>query len=220
MEPPEASARGPRITRRRFLVGAGGLVAAGSAGAYLARSRVRNRVRSVYEDLRPAYDRTAPPGILTGARFATILALSEVLVPPRYHPGPGRVRSIVDDATTTVPGLLREYEDAARYLDELGERHRSAPSFAELPGSERNALLARSLWEYSAGPPGDRRNWVLMRLEPLLVGRSAGRLRALVARDLIARLYIEAQPLLVGYSNVPGVPGDPRAYVTPPNADP
>jgi hypothetical protein len=37
-----------------------------------------------------------------------------------------------------------------------------------------------------------------------------------VVRDLLVRLYAAAVPALVGYSNLPGVPGDPRAYASPP----
>lgn len=208
-----------RISRRTFSIVTAGAAAAAMVAAYLGRPWIRERVRPLYDGRRPAYDATAPTGSLAEAELSAILALVEVLVPARYHPGPARARSIVQAATSTEPGLLMEYSAAASFLDRLATK-RSARPFADLTSSERDALLARVLWEYPAGPRGNRRNYFLARTEPLLIGSAASRLRSLVVRDLLRRFFVEAQPLLIGYSNVRGVPGDPRAYVTPPASSP
>jgi hypothetical protein len=187
--------------------------------AYLGRPWIRERIRPLYDGIRPAYDRTAATGPMAEAELSAILALVEVLVPARYHPGPARARSIVQAATSTEPGLLMEYSAAAGYLDGLATRRFTSP-FADLTSPQRDVLLARVLREYPAGPRGNRRNYFLARTEPLLIGSAASRLRALVVRDLLRRFFMEAQPLLIGYANVRGVPGDPRAYVTPPASPP
>jgi hypothetical protein len=151
-----------------------------------------------------------------------VLALVETLVPDRYRLPPSRVRHLVDRATGEEPGVLREYQDGVRLLDERARR-RGAPAFAALLPDQRDALLDDLLWRYGAEDHGmdrmDRYSVLLARrLERVRHSGPVRRFRQLVVRDLLRRMYEAAVPLVIGYANLPGVAGNARDYVTPPDA--
>ncbi len=209
-EPPSRS-----ISRRTFVVGtaagAVGVVGLGYSGLAVAR-----------DDLRPDLDPSAPTGRLGDRQMATILALSEALVPDRFRIESGRVRQVVEQATDREPGLLQEYERGAVFLDGLSNQA-FGTDFHELSAERREGLLDQLLWRYPAERGeglDDLIPKVKRRLERIWHREDGRRFRQLVVRDLLRRVYLAGVPLLIGYSNLPGVPGDPREYVRPPQGRP
>lgn len=200
------------ISRRAFVAGS---VAAGAGAAALGYSGLV----IARDDLRPEWDRSSPTGELEPREMATILALAEVLVPDRLRSRPARVRQIVNEATRTQPGVLQEYRGGAMLMEELA--HSAAGSaFPDLSVADREGLLAGILWRYPADTGDSLDDLVTKakrRLERAWHDGERRRFRQLVVRDLLARLYEDAVPALIGYSNLPGVPGDPRAYAGPPS---
>ena len=203
------------ISRRAFVAGtaAGAVGVAGLAYSGLAVAR---------DDLRPHLDSSAPTGRLGERRMATILALSEALVPDRFRIESPRVRQVVNQATDREPGLLEEYERGAGFLDDLSSQSFGA-DFHELSAERREALLDELLWRYPA-ERGEGLDDLIpkakRRLERVWHREDGRRFRQLVVRDLLRRMYLAGMPLLIGYSNLPGVPGDPREYVRPPEGRP
>lgn len=199
------------ISRRAFIAGS---VAAGAGAAALGYSGLV----IARDDLRPEWDRSSPTGELEPREMATILALAEVLVPDRLRSRPARVRQIVNEATRTQPGVLQEYRGGAMLMEELAHSAAGSP-FPDLSVADREGLLAGILWRYPADT-GDSLDDLVARakrrLERAWHDGERRRFRQLVVRDLLARLYEAAVPTLIGYSNLPGVPGDPRAYAGPP----
>ena len=214
--PPPAQDEGARgISRRRFLlgsaVGMAGLGVVGYSGLTVAR-----------DDLRPHLDPATGTGSLAASERETLVALSHVLVPSAYRVNDDRIRAVVDEATNEVPGLLDEYRRGARVLDDLADRRFAAP-FAALSIGARDQVLDSVFWRYPAeyrGGMEDLRPKVLRRIERIRNGSEIRRLRQLVMRDLLRRIYSAGVPLVIGYSNLPGVPGNPRDYVIPPEGRP
>ena len=209
MSDPTPPRRG--ISRRAFVaataVGGAGLAVAGYSGVALAR-----------DDLQPELDTSAPTGSLDPSRMDTLLALGEILVPDRFRVAPTRMRQLINEATQQEPGVLKAYREGAGLLDRLSQT-RSGAAFRELPAEARDRILSGALWRYPAETGDafdDTVTKVKRRLERAWHDGAHRRLRELVVRDLLRRMYEAAVPSLIGYSNLPGVPGDPRAYVDRP----
>ena len=203
------------ISRRAFVAGT-------AAGAVGVAGLGYSGLVVVRDDLRPHLDPSAPTGRLDDRRMATILALSEVLVPDRFRVGSTRVRQVVDQGTEREPGLLGEYERGAVFLDGLSSQA-FGDDFHELSAERREALLDELLWRYPAERGeglDDLIPKVKRRIERVWHREDGRRFRQLVVRDLLRRVYLAGVPLLIGYSNLPGVPGDPREYVGPPEGRP
>lgn len=203
------------ISRRAFLlgsaVGVAGLGVVGYSGVTVAR-----------DDLRPHLDPTTGTGSLAASEPETLVALSHVLVIPDYRVNDDRIRAVVDEATNEVPGLLHEYRRGARVLDDLADRRFFAP-FAAISIEARDQVLDSVFWRYPAeyrGGMEDLRPKVLRRIERIRNGAELRRVRQLVMRDLLRRIYRAGIALVIGYSNLPGVPGNPRDYVTAPEGRP
>lgn len=197
------------ISRRGLLaLTAGGAVTLGgvAAGGLMGYSALRERFR-------PWYDRASGTGTLKSRDAEIILALVEVLVPARYRRSGARTRELVDTATEQTPGVFKEYTAAAEFLQRLS-LETAGMGFAQLPPETRDHLLRQLLWRYPADP--GTRNHLTTRLEFVLRGEDAGRLRQLVIRDILTRFYVDVQERVLGYHNLPGVPGDPRSYVSAP----
>lgn len=206
-----ATGRRSRISRRAFVAGSAvagtGAAALGYAGLMIVR-----------DNPRPEFDRSSPTGVLAPREMATVLGLSEVLVPDRIRVPPARIRRLVDAATQVQAGALKEYRSGAALLETMAARvHGTA--FADLAVGRREGIIDRLLWRYPAGDDDALDDLVARakrRLEGAWQDDERRRFRHLVVRDLLVRLYAAAVPALVGYSNLPGVPGDPRAYASPP----
>lgn len=204
-----------RLSRRRFLVSAGAGTALAGASGYALYALLRGRGFR-----RPRLDPGTGTGRLAEEDMLVMLALCEVLVPDRYRPDSSGTRRLLDEATTDTPGLLSAYRGAVDLLRSEAEEGEGA-AFESLAPERRDALLGGLLWRvpsHLGEEMGRARSRLLLRLERLWHEEARRRLRELVVRDLLMRLYLHAQPRLIGYANVPGVPGDPRAYVTPPAA--
>ncbi len=213
--PPTAERPTRQISRRGFIVGSAAGVAgiglAGYSGLAIAR-----------DDLRPGLDPSTGTGRLSEGERTTLHALAQVLVPDEVRVERFRILALLDRATETEPGLLAEYRSGADTLDVLAAA-RGLGAFAQLDLADRDRVLDAVFWRYPAdyqGGRGDIRSKVLRRLERVRNSTEVRRLRQLVVRDLLRRMYVEGIPLLIGYSNLPGVPGDPREYTGPPAGHP
>lgn len=200
------------ISRRGLLIGVGlagvGIGAAGfGAGPFLR------------DDWAPELDESAPTGILGEEEMATLLALVEVLIPPRHRAEPADSRIVIDAATSSVAGVLDEYRRGARLLQEASQSSYGT-RFESLPLGRRERVVDGMLWRYAAeSPSGDLADQLIKvqrRLERLRYDEPSRRFRQLVVRDLLHRFYLDRAVALIGYSNIPGVAGDPRAYVNAP----
>ena len=203
------------ISRRAFLLGSAagvaGLGVVGYSGVAVAR-----------DDMRPQFDPSTGTGSLESSEVDTLVALAHVLVPSIYRVNDGLIRAVIDEATNEVPGLHDAYRRGARVLDDLADR-RFAATFVAISIADRDEILDSVFWRYPAeyrGGMEDLRPKVLRRAERIRNSSELRRLRQLVMRDLLRRLYSAGVPLVIGYSNLPGVPGNPRDYVTPPEGRP
>lgn len=199
------------ITRRAFIAGSAAVVAGtGVLGLHGAERARTSRL--------PRLDTDTGTGTLTELEMLTVLALAEVLVPVRLLPSRSECERLVARAAAREPGILREYRSAAALLDRQASRSGSA-SFAELPLVDRDRILDGMLWRYHITDDSslsDHVARVSRRLERVFQSEEERRLRNLVVPDLLRRLYRAAAPQLIGYGNLPGVPGDPREYTLPP----
>jgi hypothetical protein len=167
--------------------------------------RVLTRLK---ERLQPALDRTAPTGTLTDARHEVIYALLQVLAWDASFPC-ADVRRRVDERTSTVPGLLREYEAAVGLLEAATARRHPGRAFQALSLDERDEVLRSILRRYPSprGQPMVRRRLRLTseNVDALVAGGRARRLRVYVVRDLLAFYYSSAAGwAVVGYQAFPG----------------
>lgn len=193
------------------------MAAALSGGGYSVLAFVR-------DDLRPRFDPAGPTGQLSNVEMGGIQALAEVLIPSRLRVREGRVRREVDAATSQEPGVFTEYRNGLRLLDRYAETRSDRP-FRELAPDAREEVLDDLLWRYDAEDdagldPETLTPLMLRRMERVWHRGAVRRFRQLVIRDLLKRLYQAGVPLLIGYTNLPGVPGDPRDYVNPPRRRP
>ena len=204
------------MLRRRFV-----LTAALGAGAVsllswaTARSNAGRRV--LQRDLHLQLNRRAATGRLTSDEMSGITALAETLIPEDSTPGagPAWVREFVDGRTDRVPGWLPAYREAAALLDRYAREFRpGVGGFAALTTGEREAVVQQHF--DTEGLP-DR---VWFRLGTASDdGVPKDRCRHLVMKDLLVGFYRSAAGwAVVGYTNYPGVPGDPREYTTPPRS--
>jgi len=206
-----------RMTRRRFLK----FLLAGAFLALPVLGALRLWLGSPFRFLRRALavelDRSAPVGLLEADEMATITRLAEVLVPPDTTPGAsaGWVREHVDQTTGSRPGYLREYRAAAGLLDEAAAALQPSVTHFHL-------LAVAAADQVLRGMFGRRRNaspW-RSRMERLTAsGRRRERCWNFVIHDLLQGFYRTSSGwAVVGYDSYPGVPGDPRAYTSPPAA--
>ncbi len=199
------------VSRRVVLKGlaGGGAILAGSLWA--ARSpRVRGFVRG---DSPEYLDRRSPTGTLSEGELTTVIALAEVLLPADESPGATAdwVRSHVDARTNRAPGFLAAYREAAQLLDAWSVVG-GGTAFAALAPAAREAVLLREL-----GPEGpDSHGTAQLGLRSAQTVSKA-RVWQHVVQDLIVAFFRSpAGWAVVGYTNFPGVPGEPLAYTVPP----
>lgn len=203
------------LRRRLILKAALGAGAASLLSWVTVRSGPGRRV--LRPDLHLHLDRRAATGRLTSDELNCIGALAETLVPEdeTSGAGPSWVREFVDGRTSRVPGWLPEYRAAADLLDRYARELRpGVRRFADLAAGEREVVLQR---HFDTDSLGDR---VWFRLESASEeGVLKERCRQLVMKDLLVNFY--GSPggwAVIGYTNYPGVPGDPREYTAqPPN---
>lgn len=209
---PPTGEDGGRISRRRFVVRSGlGLAGAGLAGAL--------GVELAQDGRRPEFDVRAPTGQLAPLERETIVALLEVVVSPAYLESRSTLASFVDSLTESRAGVLAEYRAGAALLDDQAHDRLGVRRFAKASVGARSALLEAMLWRYPAergSELSDYRVKLQRRLERAIHSERVARFRELVVRDLLAQYHTRFAWRLTGYSNHPGVPGGPLAYVEPP----
>ena len=199
-------------SRRRLLIGLGAAGAVLGAGGIAGVQRFRTAVP-------PELMRRFGTEPLQEPEMRALVALTEVLVPPRYWIGAEASERLIQDAVAGEPGLGNAYADAANLLnEEAGSR------FATLKIPDRESVLESLFWQFSAEfgettphVRGATRVRGLKRgVERAWMDERRRRFRDLVVSDLLERLYLAATPCLLGYENTQGVPGGPRSYVNPP----
>ncbi|HEX9757386.1 MAG TPA: hypothetical protein VGB26_06250 [Nitrospiria bacterium] len=199
------------MSRRIFMVTAGVLTLIGIF-SYPA-------LRYVKKAINPNLNRNHPPGRLSDQDMRTMLALLEVLVPQRLWISQENMVKLVNDATEQKKGLLKEYQSGLNMLDQLTKLRRGKLGFANISLRERSVVLESILWKYEGGRQKDLSNLfgkIKSNVERLFLSKPERHFRDFVVRDLLVRFYSgEAGWKLAGYTNYPGVPGNPREYVGP-----
>lgn len=199
------------VSRRTFVVGTGSAVVAVGAGGVAG-------LRFARDGDRPEFDTSGRTGRLDDGELRALLALLDVLVSPERRASPSENTALIHLATETEPGVLSEYRAGARLLNGwAGER--GAGSFAAMVPPAREEVLGAVLWRFEAEDGSGTAAYVTKgrrRLERWAHSGGERRFRELVVRDLLQRYHRRHFWKLVGYRNLPGVPGDPREYVRPP----
>jgi hypothetical protein len=169
--------------------------------------------------LRPGLDHTAPTGRLSAQEMDTMIALLEILLPVRLWPDRVAMADMVNQATESVKGLLRAYQDGVVLLDQAARKYTPSRRFAAAESEMRQRILETLLWKYAGGKSGTLSYYVGLcyaSLERLCQSAPRRRFRELVVRDLLRRFYAGSVAWkMAGYSRYPGIPGHPRASVRP-----
>jgi len=203
------------LTRRGFLQ----FVVIGGVAGFLALYNLRRWFWSPgplpKKYTNPKLDVHSPRGRLSEEELKNMIALGEVLIPPDETPGAdeGWIRSYVNTKTENDPGYLREYQTATELLDQMAkELTMESKHFWELSTSSRDSLLIEHFSTNSLFRK------ILIRLHFIpLQGKSKLHLYNFVLRELIQDFYSSpAGWAVVGYTNYPGVPGNPREYTEAP----
>jgi Gluconate 2-dehydrogenase subunit 3 len=210
------------FTRRRFfsLIAVGGAVV--SVGFWFLddlKTSLRPRFRSIkaysknefQELLGLQLDRNSPLGSLRLEEARNLLALAEVLLPNDevFDTNEGWVQEYIDFKANHEPGYLQEYRNGSRLLDQMTRNFtKNDIRFSQVSPLERDRLL-REYFEWSGTL--DKASFYIQ------IITNSGRMKAkfywFVLKGMLVDYYSSPGGWsVVGYTNYPGVPGDPREY--------
>lgn len=206
--PRDQSAR--RISRRRFLIALAG-VSALAVSAPLVLRRLANRM---HLEFRAAETSSA----VSPHDMRSMIALGEVLIARDLWTGTDRIADMIRNAIEER-GVAHEYRNAADLLDRATSERFGPGTFAELPIDARREVVATLAPKFHGGRMSELSLYTSKArnlFEFLSRSKDEWRFRELVVRDSIRRFYgSDIAWTLAGYTNYPGVPGDPRGYTRP-----
>lgn len=207
-----------RLSRRQFLK----YLLSGALITVPVLAVIRMWLGNPLDILRQALDikldiRT-PAGLLDSNELITVTHLAQVLIPEDSTPGASEewVRQHVNHATESRPGYMEEYRSAAAFLNEVAaETQPSTPYFHLLSNEDVNNILTEMFrWRQQNYTTWRERIHQLSRS-----GRRQERLWHFVIQDILRNFYKSPDGwAVIGYDNYPGMPGDPRAYTSPPKS--
>lgn len=196
------------LTRRSFLLRASAisvLTFAGGTGAFLFFRRPS-----------PGQQENGHTVVLSDQDLDALASLAECLVPDSHGLPRQDFSGLILSATSERADRLADYRLAARLLDHVANREFQVPRFSKASRDTKNAIVESLAPRYSAIDDSRLSGKLYLKSITLwdrMVSPSRWRFREYVVRDILRRYYAgHVVWAMIGYSNYPGVPGDPREY--------